>query len=245
MRPGEVTLIQNNPETARLAETAPWHENTAACLAIGAAIMAVMPPPPATVLECGCWNGWLCHLFARANYKVRGMDACEDALGYARRAEPFGEEETRPEFFTGNFEESMGDGDPVDVVIFNSAFHHSEHPEQTLKAVYAGLAPGGRCIFVEPGIGHTWSPQTREHARQWDVTEKDTPPVKIWWLGRKAGFRKIKVYPHPGTLFQATYSPSGFAMRPSLKFLSNWIGGLISCGFITAKWGHGMTVLYK
>jgi len=245
MKSGEITLLRDNPETARLAETCPWNENTAACLAQGAAILAVLPPPPADVLECGCWNGWLCHLLARAGYSVRGMDACEDALEYARRAEPFGRCEHPPTFFAGNFEESMGKGGRADVVIFNSAFHHSEHPLRTLEAVYRGLAPGGRCILVEPGLGHTWSPHTREHARVWNVTEKDSPPLKIWRLARKAGFKAVKVYPHPGTLFQANYAPSLFATRPALAFVSRWFGGLIGCAFIGAKWAHGMTVLFK
>ncbi len=54
------------------------------------------------------------------------------------------------------------------------------------------MASSSSLASVIPG---SRKPATRT---SWDVTEKDTPPVKIWWLGRKAGFRKIKVYPHPG-----------------------------------------------
>jgi len=61
-------------------------------------------------------------------------------------------------------------------------------------------------------------------------------PVKIWWLGRKAGFRKNKVYPHPVTQFKATYSLQG--SRCDLPEVSVELDRRPEkLGFITAKWG--------
>ena len=51
-------------------------------------------------------------------------------------------------------------------------------------------------VTSEPGQGHQDTPAAVEAIRRFNVTEKDMPPRRIIDLGRQAGFRRFRVYPH-------------------------------------------------
>src|SRR5207244_11070644 len=47
------------------------------------AILALLPPPPARLLDLGCGTGWTSVFFARAGYDVVGVDLAPDMIAHA------------------------------------------------------------------------------------------------------------------------------------------------------------------
>src|SRR5437763_5973390 len=52
-------------------------------LAEMAAVLALLPPPPARLLDLGCGTGWTSVFFARAGYDVVGLDLAPDMIAHA------------------------------------------------------------------------------------------------------------------------------------------------------------------
>src|SRR3954469_2689537 len=48
-----------------------------------AAVLALLPPPPARVLDLGCGTGWTSLFFARSGYEVTGVDISPDMVRHA------------------------------------------------------------------------------------------------------------------------------------------------------------------
>src|SRR5438128_12244322 len=49
------------------------------------AILELLPPRPARVLDLGCGTGWTSRFFARAGYGVVGADICSDMIRHAEQ----------------------------------------------------------------------------------------------------------------------------------------------------------------
>jgi hypothetical protein len=96
--------------------------------------------------------------------------------------------------------------------------------------------------------------------RQFNVTEKGMPPLKIISLGRQVGFRDFRVYPHAFRIQREAFRrPAVF--KPSInKMLQAWrLGARIVMGpwrllYQSARltawsgvacWASGITVLVK
>src|SRR6516164_2425848 len=47
------------------------------------AIMTLLPPPPARLLDVGCGTGWTSLFFARRGYEVVGVDIAPDMIHHA------------------------------------------------------------------------------------------------------------------------------------------------------------------
>src|SRR5437016_13465332 len=61
------------------------------------ALMSLLPPPPARVLECGCGTGWLAYFLAQRGYDVVATDVSPDAIALAK-AHPVFAQGGAPEF---------------------------------------------------------------------------------------------------------------------------------------------------
>jgi SAM-dependent methyltransferase len=170
------------------------------------AIMGVMRPPPARIVEFGCGTGWLGLLLAERGYEVVGVDISPDAIAIAERL--------RMERGLGNISFRSADYeefrlDPLaDYAIFHDALHHAESEHAALAAAYAALRPGGLVICIEPGEGHGGSPSSRHAVETYGVHEKDMPPRTIFAHARAVGFRKHLVLPWPWDYLRTTYRPA-------------------------------------
>jgi len=191
------------------------------------AVFALLPQPPARVLDLGCGSGWTSIFLARRGYDVLGLDIAEDMIRLAlANASREGLENVA--FEVGDFEEAPGDGG-FDVAVFFDSLHHAEDEEKALQASYGALKTGGICIAVEPGRGHAENPTSREMSEKFGVTEKDMPPSRIVRAGRRAGFRSFRTYPHARHVIKLTHG---------LGFEKAWrarrFRGLL--GWFVARW---------
>lgn len=158
------------------------------------AIMALLPPPPAKLLDLGCGTGWTSFFFARRGYDVTGQDISEVAIRWANRGrEREGLDHLR--FVVGDYE-TMSFDNEFDCAVFFDSLHHADHEEDAIRGVYRALKAGGICVTSEPGIGHERSRSSIDAVRKWRVTEKDMPPRRIIKAGQKAGFKNFETYPH-------------------------------------------------
>lgn len=164
------------------------------------AVLALLPPPPARVLECGCGSGWLSRIFAARGYPCTGIDVSDQAIALANAQPPPPGSSLR--FFTQDAE-TMTFREEFDAVVFFDSLHHSLDEGKVLEAVFRALRPGGVCITSEPGRGH--AERSREVVEHYGVTEKDMPASHIIRLGLAAGFRSAETFPRMDDLGRFLY----------------------------------------
>lgn len=169
------------------------------------AILALLPPPPLRILDLGCGSGWTSWFLAKRGYEVLGVDISEDFIRLAE-TERAGLPNLR---FQVLDYEGMAFAAAFDAAVFFDALHHAEDEGLALEKAWRALRPGGICLCLEPGKGHTKAGTTAEAAARYGVTEKDMPPSKIIDLAKRAGFRKFEVYPGAGFLSHAIFRPPG------------------------------------
>ncbi|MCC6416695.1 MAG: class I SAM-dependent methyltransferase [Gemmataceae bacterium] len=225
---GEIDYLRNLDEAGVLhAVHKPFSDpGRARYLAEVAAVFALLPPPPARLLDLGCGTGWTSVFFARAGYDVLGVDIAPDMVVHAR-ANGSRAGLDRLHFLVCDYEDLPFDGE-FDGAVFYDALHHAVDEAAALRGAYQALRPGGVCVTSEPGEGHHQSPEARAAVARYNVTEKEMPPRRILELGRAAGFRHGRVYPHAFDLHHGLYrrDPEGAApshRRPLwLKRLLYW-----------------------
>jgi SAM-dependent methyltransferase len=210
---GEIEyLAKIGPENVRHAVRKPFSEPQCPThlMQLGA-IMSLLPPAPARLLDAGCGTGWTSLFYARRGYDVVGVDIAPDMIAHANRLrDEEGLDNLR--FVVTDYEEMDFDG-AFDCAVFYDALHHAVDEDLAVSRVYRALRPGGLCVTSEPGKGHAASPGSVEAMRRFNVTEKDMPPQRIIAAGRRAGFREYRVYPNAQQLQEATYRYTGHRLR--------------------------------
>jgi SAM-dependent methyltransferase len=225
---GEIDYLKN------LSEAGVWHAahkpfsdpGCARYLAEMGALLALLPPPPARLLDLGCGTGWTSVFFARAGYEVVGLDISPAMIEQAEaNRERAGLE--RLDFVVCDYEE-MAFAREFDAAVFFDALHHAVDEAAAVAGAFRALKPGGVCLTSEPGEGHHLSAEARAAVARYGVTEKEMPPRRVIELGRAAGFTDFRVYPHAFDLHHNLYrrDPDG-AAPPSrwprwLKRLLYW-----------------------
>ena len=200
---GEIDYLKNlGPDGARHAALKPFADpGRARYLAELGALLALLPPPPARLLDLGCGAGWTSAFFARSGYDVLGVDLAPDMIALARQQRDR-EGLARLDFVACDYEDLPFDGG-FDAVVFFDALHHSTTEAATLGSAYRALKRGGLCIALEPGVGHARKSQAIDEA--FDVTDNDLPPSRVCRVGRAAGFSRCDVVPAPQQLGKALY----------------------------------------
>ena len=212
-----------------------------------AAIMTVLPDPPAKVLDLGCGTGWTTCWFAQSGYESVGQDLAEDAIEHAKRfAQDRGIKNIS--FAAGDFESMPFEGE-FDAAVFFDSLHHAEDEVAALKAVHRALKPGGVCVTSEPGAGHAADPHTQQAAKDYGVTERDMPPRKIRAAAKQAGFRSAEFFADPALVNRALYRiPATPSKRRLLRLpvVGTLLRGVTLLNLLTLKrprWG--LVVLTK
>lgn len=167
------------------------------------AVLSLLPPPPAVVLECGCGTGWFTWFLAKSGYTALGQDVARDAALLARQQPMFAATEGTASFFVGDFE-NLPFRSSVNAVVFMSALHHALKPGEALASAFDALVPGGCVVASEPGVGH--HEQSKAVREQFDLTDEDMPPSLVARLGREVGFRQARMYPHAESIGATVYS---------------------------------------
>ncbi|HXD86048.1 MAG TPA: class I SAM-dependent methyltransferase [Urbifossiella sp.] len=158
------------------------------------AVLHLLPPPPARILDLGVGPGWTSVFLARRGYEVVGQDICPDMIELANRnRDRYAALSAR---FVVQDYESMPYRGEFDAALFYDALHHAEDERTALAAVHAALRPGGICLTIEPGEGHAAA--SAEVSARLGVTEKDMPPHRVIELARAVGFQSFRVYARSG-----------------------------------------------
>ncbi len=104
-------------------------------------LTAVLPPPPARVLDAGCGEGALSRWLAAAGYDVTSIDVDPAAVAAARSA---GVPAVRADL-------ASYDDAPFDAVVILLSLHHMHPLSAALDRVGYLLRPGGTLILDEYG----------------------------------------------------------------------------------------------
>jgi SAM-dependent methyltransferase len=203
-RPGELTYYERIGDAGRAhAVGKPFSDDDCGLylMRVGA-LFSLLPPPPARVLDCGCGTGWLSYFLARRGYDVVGTDVSTDAIRLAN-ANPVFRDGASPVFCVAD-SESLTFESEFDAVVFFDSLHHAIDEAAALRGAFRALKRGGVCVALEPGRGHA-----RKSAMvdaEFDVTDKDMPPLHVCRVGRRAGFSRCRVVPAPQHLGKALYT---------------------------------------
>jgi SAM-dependent methyltransferase len=209
-----------------------------------AALMAVVRPPPARVVEFGCGTGWLTLWFAECGYDATGIDISTEAIEIAEQARQ--QRKVPKASFRASDYESCRLQPAADYIIFHDSLHHADSPAAALRAAYAGLKRRGACICIEPGRGHHESPASQRAIRDFGVHEHDMPPETIIRHARACGFVGHVVLPWPWYYLKATYRPGYSKGKGTMDLLGRKMNSL----FRTIRWffktrDQGMVLLLR
>ena len=152
-----------------------------------AQIMRVLPPPPAKLLDVGVGSGWTSELFAMRGYDVLGLDISPDMIELATKRSG------NLKFLVCDYETEPIPGD-FDIAVIYDALHHAEDEFSVLLNIYNALSEGGILVTIEPGAGHSTTPEAREAIRKYGTTEKDMAFFHQKMLMQKAGFGLVEQY---------------------------------------------------
>ena len=168
------------------------------------ALMSLLPPRPARVLDLGCGTGWTSLFFARAGYEVVGADISPDMI---QRANALRDAEglTNVSFVVSDYE-ALTYHSEFDAVVFFHSLHHADDEALAVRKAFAALEPGGVLLADEPGVGHATSTDSLEAVARFGVTEKELPPAHLVELGRAAGFDAFRVFPCAESLAKVVYT---------------------------------------
>jgi SAM-dependent methyltransferase len=244
-REGELTYFEAIGEDGRQhAVNKPFSDEACGVelMQVGA-LLTLMPPPPARVLECGCGTGWLCYFLQKRGYEAIGTDVSSHAIDLARANSLFEGGDT-PSFIVADSERLPFDSE-FDIVIFFDSLHHSVDEREALRSAYRALKPGGICIASEPGLGH--ESRSRSAIERYDVTEKDMPPSYVIRLGREVGFANGKAYPRADHLGRLLFTRRWSALGRLSRLLVRWPFNYLAIIFLLffAKRYYGTTVLSR
>jgi SAM-dependent methyltransferase len=205
VKQGEIDYMKSIGEDgARAAYDKPFsHFTCSKNLVDVGMIMALLPAPPARLLDLGCGTGWTSAFFARRGYRVTGQDIAPDMIAFAERNRERYEAE-HLDFVLSDYE-SLNFAEPFDCAVFYDSLHHAVDERAALSCVYRALRPGGVLITHEPGEGHSKAPDSIRAMQLYGVTEKDMPPWHIRALAREIGYSRFDFLPDPTLAVLALY----------------------------------------
>jgi SAM-dependent methyltransferase len=199
------------PYLRAIGEAGTWHAaykpfSDPAChrhlIGMGA-VMSLLPPPPALVLDLGCGTGWTSVFLARRGYEVTGVDISTDMIFQANQNKQRAQL-TNLRFLVADYE-NLSFGGMFDVALFYDSLQEAVDERQAIAGAHRALKTGGICLTSEPGRGHAGQRTPLAAARNGRAAEKNMPIRKVFSLGRHAGFRDFRAYPDAATSVSQLY----------------------------------------
>lgn len=120
------------------------------------ALTEILPPPPATVLECGCGSAEVSAFLAQQGYRCTLLDAAPTALHVARRR--FARHGLRASYVRGNVYGMPFPNDSFDIVTSFGLLEHFADVEQVIAEMARVIRPGG--MFFADIVPERFSVQT-------------------------------------------------------------------------------------
>jgi SAM-dependent methyltransferase len=152
-----------------------------------AQVLALLPPAPRKLLDVGVGSGWTSELFAKAGYQVLGLDISGDMIDLAKQRN------CNAEFLVSDYEVGPIPG-KFDVAVIYDALHHADNEGLVIKNVFNALSDDGIFITVEPGAGHSKTPDSVQAMEKYSTTEKDMPFHHQRALMMRVGFGRVDQY---------------------------------------------------
>jgi len=219
-------------------------EDCAKYLAAMTAIFALLPPPPARVVEFGCGTGWLSLYLAERGYEVLGVDISADAVAQANIVRD-SRNLANAKFLAADYESFSGQ-ESFDCAVFHDALHHAEDERAALQCCWNALKPNGIVITIEPGVGHSKTHTSLNAIKRFGVHEKDMPPKHIIALAQQIGFRRSLVLPNPHDLNRSFYRNAYLKTTSSYELFTRWLLGVLrALRRICTKRNTGLVLLWK
>jgi SAM-dependent methyltransferase len=158
-------------------------------------------PPNQRVLDFACGTGWTSEWLNRIGYDVHGFDydaACIEAAR-ARAKHDVRLDDTRLQFLVADGHQLPYPADFFGLTFCFDSLHHMADYLAVFRELHRVVAPGGRCVFVEPGARHSTSSETvnflREHPKPTWWIERDVPLLEVRDLALACGFEEPRVKP--------------------------------------------------
>jgi SAM-dependent methyltransferase len=192
-----------------------------------AAVMALLPPPPARLLDIGCGTGWTSIFFAKRGYDVVGVDIAPDMVALAN--DKLAQEQIANAEFKVFDYENMPFTNEFDCVVFYDSLHHAVDEKAALTCAHKALKLGGVCVTAEPGVGHAQAEGSLRAVEKFNVTEKDMPPFLVMSIAQTLGFGEFKVFPHGLVILDYVY---GYAKGIDMCEIESIFANLTSSGIL-------------
>ncbi|MCK5343222.1 MAG: class I SAM-dependent methyltransferase, partial [Candidatus Heimdallarchaeota archaeon] len=93
-------------------------------------------------------------------------------------------------FIIGDAENMQFIDNSFDFTICYNSLHHMDSVQKVVEECYRVLKPGGKAIFLEPGINHTDSETTKIATTRFDTIEHGINPFKLKKQCLQTGFSK-------------------------------------------------------
>lgn len=134
------------PAAGQVWSAADYAANAGFVPALGADVLALLHPRPGErILDLGCGTGVLTARIAAAGAEVTGLEPDPD-MAAAARARGL-------RVIERDAHDPIPDG-PWDAVFSNAALHWMRDAPRVLANVFAALAPGGRFVAEQGGLGN-------------------------------------------------------------------------------------------
>lgn len=207
------------------------------------AVMTVLPPSPARILDIGCGTGWTSAFLAQRGYEVVGIDLSPEAIATAQQAFQY----PNLTFVQHDVEIRLPYDDPAfDAALFFDSLHHVSDIRLPIQAVFPCLRPGGQVVICEPGTGHRHSETAQTAMATWGVNEGEAPPSVVVEMARAVGFSRYRILAHPHELHRHLYLPRDTSTLRG-RLLASALGETIRVLWATTlrKRDWGLVILTK
>jgi 2-polyprenyl-3-methyl-5-hydroxy-6-metoxy-1,4-benzoquinol methylase len=126
-------------------------------------VRALLPLPPARIVDLGSGNGYLAGQLAAMGFEVVGVEPSPDGVANARTMNP------SVRFIQASMEDDLASmvGEGFDVVLASEVIEHLYLPRQLLRTAHRLLRPGGIALVTTPYHGY-WKNLALAVAGAWD-----------------------------------------------------------------------------
>lgn len=153
-------------------------------------LRALAPSPSDLILDLGAGACWCTDWLRRLNLRVVSVDLALDMLRVGQSRLGSG-----GRLVAGDMEHLPFASASFDRACCLNALHHVPSIPTALAEICRVLVPGGKAVFVEPGIGHAASPDAVAAMRDLGVLEQDIVIESFLQQCDEAGFESAHLLP--------------------------------------------------
>lgn len=149
------------------------------------------------ILEFGAGVCWLSRLLNQMGVSTISVDCSKSAIKTGKKLFEnypiIGQYITPPQFSVYDGHRLDIQDNHVDRIVCFDSFHHVPNIEEILREFHRVLKEGGIIGFAEPGLCHSFSPQSQTEMKNYGVLERDIRLDEIKTLAEDIGFTKLSI----------------------------------------------------